>query len=105
MIDRFGLLPDPTRNLLMQTEIRLHAESLGIAKIEAGEKGGYIEFAEHNNVDPGWLIGLLQQDPKQWKLEGPVKLRFTRDLSERQLRIDWLMELLAQMDKHRIKAQ
>ncbi|WP_241645211.1 transcription-repair coupling factor [Rosenbergiella metrosideri] len=105
MIDRFGLLPDPTRNLLMQTEIRLHAESLGIAKIEAGEKGGYIEFAEHNNVDPGWLIGLLQQDPKQWKLEGPVKLRFTRDLTERQLRIDWLLELLAQMDKHRVKAQ
>lgn len=105
MIDRFGLLPDPTRNLLMQTEIRLHAESLGIAKIEAGEKGGYIEFAEQNNVDPGWLIGLLQQDPKQWKLEGPVKLRFTRDLSERQLRIDWLVELLAQMDKHRVGAK
>ncbi|GAA0500105.1 transcription-repair coupling factor [Tatumella terrea] len=102
LIDRFGLLPDPARYLLDIARLRQQAKALGIRKIEAGEKGGYIEFAEKNHVDPGWLIGLLQKDPQQWKLEGPVKLRFTRDLQERKLRIEWIAELLLQMQQHRL---
>ena len=102
LIDRFGLLPDPARYLLDIARLRQQAKALGIRKIEAGEKGGYIEFAEKNHVDPGWLIGLLQKDPQQWKLEGPVKLRFTRDLQERKVRIEWVAELLVQMQQHRL---
>ena len=36
------------------------AQKLGIRKLEGNEKGGVIEFAEKNHVDPMWLIGLLQ---------------------------------------------
>lgn len=100
LIDRFGLLPDATRNLMTQTLIRLMAETLGVTKIEAGEKGGYIEFAVSNRVDPSWLIGLLQKDPQQWKLDGPAKLRFTRNLTERQQRIDWVLALLTEMQQN-----
>lgn len=102
LIDRFGLLPDAARNLLDVALLRQQARSLGIRKIEASDKGGYIEFADNNPVDPGWLISLLQSDPQHWKLEGPVRLRFIRDLQERKLRMQWVTELLAEMQQHRL---
>ncbi len=38
-------------NLLRNAAIRLSAMSLGISRIEARDKGGFIEFGEKNNVD------------------------------------------------------
>lgn len=100
MIDRFGLLPDASQNLLSIAELRMLASRLGIRKVEAGEKGGYLEFADKNGVDPGYLISLIQKNPQKWKLDGPTKLRFNLDLSERPARLAWISELLNKMAQH-----
>ena len=97
MIDRFGTLPDAARNLLDIAGLRLVARTLGIRRIEASEKGGFFEFAEKNQVDPGWLISLLQQEPQHWKLEGPTRLKFTRDLAERKQRMQWVKDFMQQL--------
>ncbi|WP_437610862.1 transcription-repair coupling factor [Erwinia sp. V71] len=97
LIDRFGLLPDAARNLLDIAALRLTAQKLGVRRIEGNEKGGFIEFAEKNKVDPGWLIGLLQKDPQHWRLDGPTRLKFIRDLGERKLRMKWVRDFMAQM--------
>jgi len=102
MIDRFGMLPDAARNLLDIAALRLVARSFGIRKIEASDKGGFFDFAPQNSVDPAWLISLLQKDPQQWKLEGPTRLRFTRDLAERKLRMEWVQGFMAQLRENRI---
>ena len=34
MIDRFGLLPEPTKQLFAQGEIRLRAQKLGISEVD-----------------------------------------------------------------------
>ena len=80
MIDRFGLLPAQTQNLFKITEIKCHAEALGIIKIDAGPKGGRFEFSKNPKVDPAKIIGLIQKQPMQYRLEGPQKLRFMMDL-------------------------
>lgn len=100
LIDRFGLLPDAARNLLDIAALRLVAKSLGIRKVEASEKGGFIEFAEKNKVDPVWLIGLLQKEPQHWRLDGPTRLKFIRDLGERKVRMTWVQTFLQQMLGH-----
>ncbi|CAO97052.1 transcription-repair coupling factor [Erwinia tasmaniensis] len=97
LIDRFGLLPDAARNLLDIAALRLAAIKLGVRKVEASEKGGFIEFSEKNKVDPAWLIGLLQQEPQHWRLDGPTRIRFIRDLSERKVRITWVSEFINKM--------
>ena len=102
MIDRFGILPDAARNLLDIAALRLVARSLGIRKIEVSDKGGFFDFAPQNSVDPGWLISLLQKDPQQWKLDGPTRLRFTRDLTERKLRMEWVQSFMAQLRENRV---
>ncbi|PMC12337.1 hypothetical protein CJ207_23030, partial [Klebsiella aerogenes] len=70
LIDRFGTLPDAARNLLDITRLRQQAQKLGIRKLECNEKGGVIEFNEKNNVNPVWLIGLLQKQPQHYRLDG-----------------------------------
>ena len=97
MIDRFGMLPDPARNLLDVAALRLIARALGVRRIEASDKGGFFEFAEKNRVDPAWLIGLLQKEPQQWKLDGPTRLKFSRELAERKLRMSWVREFMQQL--------
>lgn len=84
LIDRFGTLPDAGRNLLRNAAIRLSAMSLGISRIEAHDKGGFIEFGEKNNVDPTYLIGLLQEQPSVFRLDGPTKLKFMISLTDRE---------------------
>lgn len=102
LIDRFGLLPDAARFLLQTASLRQHAQKLGIKRIEGNERGGFIEFGEKNKVDPVYLIGLLQRQPQIFRLEGPTKLKFMQDLSDRTKRLKFVEELLASFEQHRI---
>ncbi|ECY8209128.1 transcription-repair coupling factor, partial [Salmonella enterica subsp. enterica serovar Stanley] len=102
LIDRFGLLPDPARNLLDIARLRQQAQKLGIRKLEGNEKGGTIEFAEKNHVDPAWLIGLLQKQPQHFRLDGPTRLKFIQDLSERKTRIEWVRQFMQQLEENAI---
>jgi transcription-repair coupling factor (superfamily II helicase) len=77
MIDRFGLLPDPTKNLFAMALLKQKADTMGIKKIEANSQGGKIEFNDNPSIDPMRIIQLIQKQPKQFRLEGPSRLRFT----------------------------
>lgn len=97
LIDRFGLLPDAARNLLDIAALRQQAQKLGVRKIEGNEKGGVIEFAEKNHVDPVWLIGLLQKQPQHYRLDGPTRLKFMQDLTDRKTRMEWVRNFMGQL--------
>ncbi|HEX4974292.1 MAG TPA: transcription-repair coupling factor, partial [Pseudomonadales bacterium] len=77
MIDRFGLLPEAIKNLFRITELKLQAERLGISKIDAGERGGFVEFEPETFVDPLKLVKLVQSQPSRFRLEGGTRLKFT----------------------------
>ena len=66
MIDRFGLLPEPSKNLVRLTLLKLQAEKLGIKKVDAGPQGGRLEFAADTCVDPLTLIKLIQGAPTRY---------------------------------------
>ncbi|MBT9185621.1 transcription-repair coupling factor [Pectobacterium punjabense] len=104
LIDRFGLLPDASRYLLQVAALRQQAQALGIRRIEGNEKGGFIEFGEQNRVDPTHLIGLLQRDPGTYRLDGPTRLKFMKDLSDRPQRIEFIGTLLGNMAQHTLAA-
>ncbi|MGC9492097.1 transcription-repair coupling factor, partial [Vibrio genomosp. F10] len=77
LIDRFGTLPDATKNLLSIAELKLDAAAIKVKKIEAHEKGGYIEFYPDADINPMFLVKLLQAQPQKFAMEGPTKLKFT----------------------------
>ncbi|MFB0711721.1 transcription-repair coupling factor [Buttiauxella noackiae] len=102
LIDRFGLLPDAARNLLDIAALRQHAQKLGVRKIEGHDKGGVIEFAEKNHVNPVWLIGLLQKQPQHYRLDGPTRLKFIEDLADRKVRMEWVRNFMHQLAQNAV---
>lgn len=102
LIDRFGSLPDPARNLLNIAVLRLRAKTLGIKRFEGNERGGFVEFSDKNRVNPSYLISLLQKQPQVYRLDGPTKLKFTLDLNDRPKRLKFADELLQAFADHLI---
>ena len=82
MIDRFGLLPQPARQLFSIAELKLQATELGIRKLDLGEAGGRLQFVEQPRVDPMAVIRLIQGQPKHYRMDGPDKLRITLELPD-----------------------
>ncbi|NOY62152.1 MAG: transcription-repair coupling factor [Gammaproteobacteria bacterium] len=94
MIDRFGLLPEATENLLQITHLKLRAAVLGIEKIDAGAKGGSLLFGANPNIDQMAVINLIQIQPHTYRLDGANKLRLTQDLPDSQSRIKSIEKIL-----------
>lgn len=97
MIDRFGLLPEPTKNLVRLTLLKLQAEKLGIKKVDAGPQGGRIEFAADTCVDPLVLIKLIQGQPKRYKFEGATQFRFLVPMERPEERFNTLEALFERL--------
>ncbi|MGH8562447.1 MAG: TRCF domain-containing protein, partial [Nevskiales bacterium] len=97
LIDRFGLLPEPTENLFRAAALRLKATPLGIRKLEAGPQGGQILFQAQPNLDPGTIIKLIQQHRDVYKLDGPNRLRFRLGLPQAEQRYRMVEGLLERL--------
>ena len=76
------------------SRLRLKAQKLGIRSIEAGAGGGSIEFKESTRVNPLSLVKLVQSDPRSYKLAGATRLRFERNLDDKNQRQLYVEELL-----------
>jgi transcription-repair coupling factor (superfamily II helicase) len=95
MIDRFGILPAPLKNLFQIAELRLAAEALGVRKLELGAQGGRVHFRAHPRIDPATVLRMIQRQPKVYGLDGPDKLKVRLDLPGASERIATARELLA----------
>lgn len=100
LIDRFGLLPEPTRNLMEMTLYKHEATRLGATKIEVHSKGGSIEFSHDHVIDPMFIIGLLQSQPQIYRMEGPNKLKFSLAAETSKDRLALVKLLLEQLSQH-----
>jgi transcription-repair coupling factor (superfamily II helicase) len=94
MIDRFGLLPDPVKHLFVAAALKLAATSMGIKKLELGERGGRVLFKPQPNIDPMRVIGLIQKQPKVYSLDGQDKLKLRMELPGAAERIGAAQSLL-----------
>ena len=104
LIDRFGPLPDATNNLLAIARLKLDAGTLKIRKIEAHDKGGYIEFYPNADINPMFLVKLLQAQPKQFAMDGPTKFKFTLPLVDRRERIAFVTNMLGEFEQNLLPA-
>lgn len=94
-VDRFGLLPDPARNLFRLTGLRLNAERLGISKIEIDEAGGSIQFQDNPRIDVHKLLAIALTSAHETRLHPGGKLEFFEQLEnpyERLAKIESLVE-------------
>jgi transcription-repair coupling factor (superfamily II helicase) len=101
MIDRFGLLPDPAKQLFAVAQLKLMATPLGIRKLDFGANGGRITFRDKPEVDPMAIIRLIQSQPRVYKLDGQDKLKVNLELPGANERIRSAQEVLVQLGARR----
>ncbi|HNP64814.1 MAG TPA: transcription-repair coupling factor, partial [Woeseiaceae bacterium] len=94
LVDRFGLLPDAGRNLMRIAAMRRTAAKLGIEKIDAADRGGYLVFAAESHIDPVALVQLVQNDSRHYRLQGSHRLQISDDLSDLEKRFRTVEKLM-----------
>ena len=97
LTDRFGELPTAARNLLRTARLRLVARRLGLRRVDFGTHGGQLQFEAQNSIDPKKVIALLQLNPREYRLEGPLKLRVSHPLVDENERFEFVTGLLQRL--------
>ena len=97
LTDRFGELPTAARNLLRTARLRLVARRLGLRRVDFGTHGGQLQFEAQNSIDPKKVIALLQSNPREYRLEGPLKLRVSHPLVDENERFEFVTGLLQRL--------
>ena len=95
MVDRFGVLPDPARQLFAVAGLKLAATPLGIRKLELGPTGGRVTFLPQPTIDPMSVIRLIQSQPRVYAMDGPEKLRIRMELPDAASRLRTARGLLS----------
>lgn len=94
LIDRFGVPPQPVKQLFSVHQIRIKAEQLGIVKIDIHGNGGVIEFSPDTPVQAMSIIQLMQKHPTYYRMDGGQRLKVMVMLQEFEKRIQFVLDLL-----------
>ena len=95
--DRFGALPPPAQTLIRIARLKLTARALGIRRLDLGPQGGSVTFEQRNSIDPAAVVRLIQQAPREYRLEGPLRLRITRAMPTEEARFDFGASLMKRL--------
>ena len=93
MIDRFGKLPQETRNLLTVIQVKLNCRKACVSKLDAGPRGALVTFHEDSFPDLPGLIGYVQRLKESAKLRPDNKLVVTRPWPDSGSRLNGALQL------------
>ncbi len=99
LIDRFGIPPQPVKQLFAVHQMRLKAETLGITKVDISANGGTIEFSPDTPVQAISIIQMMQKHPTFFRMEGGQRLKVMVILEEYEKRIQFINDLLESLLK------
>lgn len=98
MIDRFGLLPDATKNLFATTSLKIYSEKIGVEKVIIYDDKAHITFSENTNIEPIKIINLIQKQPKVYHLKGQNQLVYNQEMPDDIKRIVLIDNLLKKLN-------
>jgi transcription-repair coupling factor (superfamily II helicase) len=96
LVDRFGELPEPARALLECHALRIAANRVGVARVDATHESVQLQFVKNPPIDGGKVIALVQRR-KDLRLSGPEKLRLAAKMPGWPERAQAVKDLLGQL--------
>jgi transcription-repair coupling factor (superfamily II helicase) len=93
LIDRFGKLPEATRNLLGVIQIKMNCRAACIAKLDVGPRGALVTFRDDTFPDLPGLLGYVQRLKESAKLRPDSKLVITRAWPDAKSRLNGALQL------------
>lgn len=97
LIDRYGLLPDASKNLIALHQIRLLAKPLGINKITSSPEFLYVKFSNQPHINSLKLLELVQKHSNHYQLQGPDRLRYRYRGKDVTAKLDEFKQLLGHL--------
>ncbi|HEY4215375.1 MAG TPA: transcription-repair coupling factor [Steroidobacteraceae bacterium] len=95
--DRFGPLPPMSQSLLRIAKLKLVARGIGVRRLDLAAQGGTVVFEEQNSIDAGTVVKMIQKAPKEYRLEGSLKMRVSRPLPKEEMRFEFAADLLKRL--------
>jgi len=95
--DRFGALPPAAQNLMRIARLKLTARALGVRRLDLGPQGGSVLFEERSAIDPATVVRLVQKSAREYRLDGPLRLRVSRQLPAESARFEYAAQLLQRL--------
>jgi transcription-repair coupling factor (superfamily II helicase) len=74
--------------------LRRMAESIGVTRIDLGERGGRMEFKPEAEADSAALLKLIHRHPQDYQLAGPTRLRINVELENGEERAELCSDIL-----------
>ena len=97
LVDRFGELPEPARALLECHQVRVAAQPLGVARIDATHEAVQLQFIKNPPLDGAKVIDFIRRRGRQARLAGPERLRVDAKLPAWPERAQAVKEILNQL--------
>ena len=94
LIDRFGFLPEETKNLFAVNELKAFCKEYHISSVNAFSDRVLVEFDSESPVDFPKVISLIQTHPKEYKLKNNQTLVHQYDELYNIERIERIQQLL-----------
>ena len=96
LIDRFGMLPEAARALLECHRVRIAAQSVGVARVDATHEAMQLQFMKHPPIPPERIIAFVQTR-KGARFAGPDRVRLEAKLPAWPERAKAVKEILRQL--------
>lgn len=97
IIDRFGLLPDPVKNLFDTAVLKLKLSAMNIKKVEIGPAGGKFEFDENPNINFARFMELMNTYPKDYLMKGSNIFVVKREMPEDEQRFHLIRHIIEEL--------
>jgi transcription-repair coupling factor (superfamily II helicase) len=97
LVDRFGELPEPARALIECHRVRIVAQPLGVARVDATHEAVQLHFVKNPPLDAAKVIDYIRRKGRQARLAGPEKLRVEAKLPAWQERVQAVTDILQQL--------
>ncbi len=94
LIDRFGLLPEASKNLFASASLKLICEQLGVTKVYIDDDKALISFSDATPIEPIKIIKLVQQPGQHYQLKGQNQLIINQSMPEDRARFDEVGSLI-----------
>jgi transcription-repair coupling factor (superfamily II helicase) len=68
-----------------------------VRRLDLGAQGGSVLFEERSRIDPATVVRMIQTGAREYRLEGPLKLRVSRQLPTENARFEFAADLLRRL--------
>src|SRR5205814_737872 len=91
------LFRSAAQSLLRIARLKLAARALGVRRLDLGPQGGTVLFEEQSRIDPATVVHMIQKGSREYRLDGPLRLRVARALPTESARFEFAADLLGRL--------